>query len=453
MQKMQMRKAERKQAKLRVGIFGPSGSGKTMGGLKLARGITEWNKICVIDTENKSADLYSHLGDYNVITLSAPFTPEKYVEAIVYAEESGMDIIVIDSITHEWAGLGGILETVDELGKTLRNPMQAWAKVTPRHNKFISAIIQSNCHMICCGRSKQDYVMNQVEKNGRTINVPEKVGLKAITREGFDYEMTVSFDLAINHYANVSKDRTDLFKEKPDFVLTEETGEYIKDWNEKGAVNILEQKREIIRQAKRIGIQITDAEQLKADIFDITNHGLEEKNFEKIIEKMRETEPIPDNSDDDSQDGGISDDGSDTETQEFGNLPPQNEEKQVETVQNTPQPLKTQPQAKKGPLTKAKEKAVVKKKAVAKKPKTAKHNTQDIVDIAKTEDEKQALFEKQRTLARLKLMQNPIIGKAYNNIQVKIAELSATDQELQFVSDLDGGDFCSIDNYPEVFKK
>ena len=63
-------------------------------------------------------------------------------------------------------------------------------------------------HVVCCGRAKQDYVLNQVEKNGRTVNVPEKVGLKAITREGFDYEMTVSFDLLITHFAATSKDRT-----------------------------------------------------------------------------------------------------------------------------------------------------------------------------------------------------------------------------------------------------
>jgi len=293
---MQLRQAERKQAKIRIGMFGPSGSGKTMSALKLARGITEWNKIAVIDTENNSADLYSHLGDYNVLTVESPFNPEKYIEAIRACEHSGMEVIIIDSITHEWAGAGGILELVDELGKAVKNPMQVWAKLTPRHNRFISAILESPAHVICCGRSKQDYVMNQVEKNGRTINVPEKVGLKAVTREGFDYEMTLSFDLAINHYANTSKDRTDLFMGRPDFIISEETGKTIIEWNKTGKINVAEQKKEIMRQLKRIGVNVTGAtaEQIAADVLDIAKLDLKEENFEAIIDALRSTASIPD---------------------------------------------------------------------------------------------------------------------------------------------------------------
>lgn len=66
---MILRKAHRNQAKIKLAIQGPSGSGKTYSSLLIASGMTDWSKIAVIDTENHSADLYSHLGGYNVITL------------------------------------------------------------------------------------------------------------------------------------------------------------------------------------------------------------------------------------------------------------------------------------------------------------------------------------------------------------------------------------------------
>tara|TARA_R110002050_G_C8929925_1_gene511949 strand:+ start:2214 stop:2612 length:399 start_codon:yes stop_codon:yes gene_type:complete len=108
---MKLRKAERKQAKIKMGLQGPSGSGKTMSALLIAFGMTgDWSKVVVIDTENHSADLYAHLGNYQVLPLSQPFEPERYIEAIVACENAGMEVIVIDSISHEWEGKGGILD-------------------------------------------------------------------------------------------------------------------------------------------------------------------------------------------------------------------------------------------------------------------------------------------------------------------------------------------------------
>lgn len=224
---MELRKAQKSKSKLKVGLAGTSGSGKTYSALLLASGMTDWNKICVIDTENGSADLYEGLGEYNVITLKAPFSPERYIEAIKTAEEAGMEVVIVDSITHEWDGEGGCLEIVDKLG----GRYQDWAKVTPRHQKFIQAILQSSCHVLTTVRKKQDYAMTQ-DTNGR-LKV-EKKGLKEITREGFEYELTLSFDLSQNHLANTSKDRTGLFMDKPEFQITAETGKILKNWAEKG---------------------------------------------------------------------------------------------------------------------------------------------------------------------------------------------------------------------------
>ena len=114
---MQLRKATRKKAKIRLGLSAVSGAGKTFSALSIAKGIAkEWDKVAIIDSENNSADLYAHLGDFNVLPIAAPFSPEKYVEAIKTCEKAGMQVIIIDSITHEWDGKGGCLEIVESLG-------------------------------------------------------------------------------------------------------------------------------------------------------------------------------------------------------------------------------------------------------------------------------------------------------------------------------------------------
>jgi hypothetical protein len=221
---MKLQKASRKQVKLRLGLSGASGFGKTYSALLLAFGMTnDWSKIAVIDTENESASLYSDLGEYNTIPLKAPFTPERYTEAIKACEEGGMEVIIIDSITHEWNGVGGCLDIQSELG----GQYQHWAKVTPRHNAFIASILQSDCHIITTVRRKQDYDM---VKDGTKTKVV-KVGTKEETREGFEYELTLNLEfLNDKHLVKASKDRTGLFMDKPEFIITPATGKKILEW-------------------------------------------------------------------------------------------------------------------------------------------------------------------------------------------------------------------------------
>jgi len=218
---MEIRVSKRSQARIRIAMQGPSGSGKTYSSLLLAYGLVgDWSKIAVIDTENQSADLYAHLGSYNVISMGTPHTPEKYLEAIKLCETAGMEVIVIDSLTHEWEML---LEAHSSMpGNSFTN----WGKITPRHNSLINKILSSTAHIIATVRSKQDYVLT--EKNGK--QVPEKVGMKGVQRDGLEYDFTIVFDVNIKHYAIVSKDRTGLFVGEPDFKITSETGEIIKNW-------------------------------------------------------------------------------------------------------------------------------------------------------------------------------------------------------------------------------
>lgn len=242
---MKLSKATRQQVKLRMGLSGASGFGKTYSALLLAYGMTnDWNKIAVIDTENNSASLYSDLGDYNVLALSAPFSPERYIEAIKTCESAGMDVIIIDSITHEWEGVGGCLQIVDSLG----GRFQDWSKVTPRHQAFINAILQSSCHIITTVRRKQDYDMTKNEKGYVQV---QKVGTKEVTRDGFEYELTINFEfLNDKHMVRASKDRTSMFSGKPEFVITSETGRMILDWCNKGVesakIEVAEQSLDLL---------------------------------------------------------------------------------------------------------------------------------------------------------------------------------------------------------------
>ena len=236
---MQLQKAQRQQVKLRLGLSGASGFGKSYSALLLAYGITEdWTKIAVVDTENNSASLYSHLGDFNVVSLNQPYSPERYIEAIKLCEENQMEVIIIDSITHEWQGKGGCLQIHEQLG----GRFQDWAKLTPRHQAFIDAILQSNCHVITTVRKKMDYSMDR-DSSGKTRVV--KHGLKDITREGFSYELTVDFEIINeNHMAKATKDRTGLFMDKPEILITNGVGRMLIDWCNEG-VSIADAKKEI----------------------------------------------------------------------------------------------------------------------------------------------------------------------------------------------------------------
>ena len=220
----QFNKAERSNCKIKMAVQGPSGSGKTYSSLLVAYGLTkDWSKIAVLDTENGSANLYSHLGSYSVLNLTAPYTPEEYIDAIDAAVKQGFECLIIDSLSTEWNGVGGIL---DIHGNIPGNSFTAWAKVTPRHNAFVQAILQSNIHIIGTMRSKTDYVIS--EKNGK--QVPEKVGMKPVQREDSEYEFTVVFELNQKHQANVGKDRTGLFSKRPELFLTAEVGDEISQW-------------------------------------------------------------------------------------------------------------------------------------------------------------------------------------------------------------------------------
>lgn len=232
---MEIRKATRKKAKLRLGIAAPSGAGKTYGALQIAFGMG--GKVGLIDTENGSGDLYANLGDYDIIQIQAPYTVEKYRAAITAFEKAGHSVIILDSLSHAWAGDGGLLDKQGKIADSGKgNSYTAWRQVTPDHNALVEAMLQSPCHIIATMRSKTEYVLEEDEKGKKT---PKKVGMAPVQREGMEYEFTVMLDIDVKHNATASKDRTGMF-DGLFFKLSGETGEKLIKWLDDGIDETLE---------------------------------------------------------------------------------------------------------------------------------------------------------------------------------------------------------------------
>lgn len=224
---MELQKAKRGNTKLKIGLSGASGVGKTYSALLLAYGITnEWSKVAIIDTENGSSNLYAHLGNFNVLQLEAPFSPDKYIEAITACEKACMEVIIIDSISNEWKGSGGCLDIHRKLGGRFHD----WGAVTPKHQAFVDKIIQSNVHIITTVRRKIEYVTGLDDRGKMTVS---KLGTKEEMRNGFEYDLTLNFELLNEkHLARVTKDRTELFSNIKDFIINISTGQKLAVWSE-----------------------------------------------------------------------------------------------------------------------------------------------------------------------------------------------------------------------------
>lgn len=267
---------------LRVAISGASGSGKTMSALRLAYGITgNWKTIGVIDTENESSALYEHLGPFQIIPFYPPFSPERYIEALQFALANGLEVIIIDSTSQEWNGAGGILSD-NAAGK---DNFFAWKNLSPRHDAFINEVLHAKAHTICCFRAEDEYIVTTDQTTGKPK--PVKVGLKAVTRKGWEYENTLVFRLDENCLAETSKDRTTLFKNKAPFLITESEGRALANWAGKQPTQttiplLNEAEIEAISNKLKECKTVTDLQAYKATLSPQT---LEDKSFIKLARK------------------------------------------------------------------------------------------------------------------------------------------------------------------------
>ncbi len=247
---LEFKHAKREQVRIKVSIAGPAGSGKTMSSLLMAYGLTRaefpniseedvWDKICIIDTESGSGALYvgkqvgsTTIGSYNTIQLSPPFEPAVFVDAIHMAENHGMNVIIIDSLSHAWAGAGGALDQQGKIAERSGNSWSAWRTITPQHNKLVDAMLQSPAHIIANMRAKMEYQQITNESGKKQIKA---LGMGVVMKDGIEYEFGVSFMLDYDHVANATKDRTGMFDGKY-FVIDENTGKQMYAWLSSGAV-------------------------------------------------------------------------------------------------------------------------------------------------------------------------------------------------------------------------
>lgn len=255
MSTFEIHRATKRRAKLRLGMSGPAGSGKTYSALLIASGLG--GRIGMIDTEHGSGDLYADLlpEGYDVLSLTPPYTPARYIEAIHALEEAGVSTIIVDSLTHAWSGEGGSLDRQGKIADKSGNSWQAWRQVTPEHNALVETLLQSPCHIIATMRAKTEYVQEKDERTGK--QVVRKIGLAPIMRDGIEYEFTTFFELDVQHMAFVGKDRTRLFDGqifKPEIG----TGRQLLTWLDAGADikvkrNVMpdEQKAELIHSIYR----------------------------------------------------------------------------------------------------------------------------------------------------------------------------------------------------------
>jgi len=226
--------AQRKATPVIIGLYGMSGCGKTLSGLKMARGLAGPDgKIGVIDTENHRAQLYSgrpEIGDYLCITLFEPFHPDRFKAAVKRLEAEGCTVIMIDSISAEWEGPGGVLDMADkEQERTGKTGLHIWNKPKMKHKGMVQRLIRSPAHIICCCRGKHE----MVQKGKEVI----RGDIVPIQENGFIYEMTVHMRLDVDgNTPTVTKCLDELIhyidERKP---ITVETGAKIAEWVNKGA--------------------------------------------------------------------------------------------------------------------------------------------------------------------------------------------------------------------------
>ena len=251
---MQLQQVVRKQTKMRMAIEGPSGSGKTYSALLMAYGLCgDWSKIVLIDTQDESASLYSHLGPFNTVQLAAPFHPARYYDLLDLCVTSGKEVIIIDGISEEWNGQGGVIDKL-----STRN----YEDVLRAHRAFLTALRNCEAHIICMTKTRQK--LARIEHEGkwqrRLLQMP-------MQQSGYEYIFTTVLRLNGDHKARAVKDRTSLFAGKPMFQITPEIGTMIRDWCNLGIPEIPVELQEQINSCKTI----TELYQVlfKAEIHDV----------------------------------------------------------------------------------------------------------------------------------------------------------------------------------------
>lgn len=219
---MPFERATKEQHRLRVAIDGPSGSGKTVTSLILAHVFAGGDTFAVVDTERGAASLYADLEIDGVKLVFDrleldEYSPSAYIKAMKDAAKAGYKACVLDSITHEWNGNGGILQIVDDeqTRRKQSSSYQAWSVGKAEHRKFVDAMLGTPYHLVVTMRSKMEHVLQ--DSNGK--KEVKKVGMAPVQSDGMEYEFDIVADMDLEHNLIVSKTRyfdiADMVAKKP----------------------------------------------------------------------------------------------------------------------------------------------------------------------------------------------------------------------------------------------
>jgi hypothetical protein len=226
-------KATKNQLPARICIAGPTGSGKTYTAtLEMAPVLGE--RRLQVDTEHGSGALYADQGDYDYYRFDPPYDPARLVEVLQAADEQGYNVIIVDSLSHFWDGEGGTIDIADAAGQRASgNSFAGWKVATPALRHLVDVMLDLKAHLIVTMRSKMEYVL---ETNERGKQVPRKVGMAPVMRQGIEYEFALVGDMDLDHRMVISKSRC---SELADLVVqphrAKEMTETFKAWLNSGA--------------------------------------------------------------------------------------------------------------------------------------------------------------------------------------------------------------------------
>jgi len=230
---LEFRKATKEAAKLRLAIAGPAGSGKTYTALQVATHLVPGGKIAVVDTEHGSSVKYADIFDFYLLEMHEPYQPQKYQNAIKAAEEAGMDVVILDSLSHAWEGPGGTLDQVEQISQAQKiSGFRAWQKGTPIQQAFIESILGSSIHVIATMRTKTEYLITDDDRGRQKIS---KVGTKPVQRDGMEYEFDIILSMDLQNGGTVEKSRAPQLTGKYLELPGEALAKYLASWLEPGS--------------------------------------------------------------------------------------------------------------------------------------------------------------------------------------------------------------------------
>jgi hypothetical protein len=229
--------ATRAGAHLLIQLYGGPRSGKTRTALRLARGMVgSHGRIGVLDTESGRARLHADKisGGFVVGELTPPFTPLRYLEAIEEFVRYGIDILVIDSLSHCWEGQGGVLEMADGAERAGRRGLLKWLQPKRDYKKLVNFLLSTRLHLILCSRAKQPIEERVIEIDGAPKRTLITAPWEPIQDKRLKYEMTIVLPMTLDGEYETDPTRLkapdDLAHLFAGELLTEATGAAIAKW-------------------------------------------------------------------------------------------------------------------------------------------------------------------------------------------------------------------------------